>query len=141
MKKVVIAGGGTAGWVVAAALAQQFGPLLDITLVESDEIGTIGVGESTIPTMLAFHRLLGLDEREFMRATKASFKLGIAFENWGGIGDRYIHSFGQIGRSTWMGDFQHLWLQARRRGLRRRTRRLLLRAAGGRGGQIRDRRE
>jgi len=83
VKRVVIAGGGTAGWTVASVLAQQLGPLLEITLVESDEIGTVGVGEATIPTIRSFHALLGLDEREFMRATQASFKLGIAFENWG----------------------------------------------------------
>jgi tryptophan halogenase len=116
VKRVVIAGGGTAGWVAAAALARLLGPLLDITLVESDEIGTIGVGESTIPTARTFHHLLAIDERAFMRDTKSSFKLGIAFENWGAIGDRYIHSFGQIGKSTWMGDFQHLWLQAKAAG-------------------------
>jgi tryptophan halogenase len=116
VRRVVIAGGGTAGWVAAAALGRLLGPLLDITLVESDEIGTIGVGESTIPTARTFHHLLAIDEREFMRDTQSSFKLGIAFENWGGIGDRYIHSFGQIGKSTWMGDFQHLWLQAKAAG-------------------------
>lgn len=116
VKRVVIAGGGTAGWVAAAALGRLLGPLLDITLVESDEIGTIGVGESTIPTARTFHHLLAIDEREFMRDTQSSFKLGIAFENWGAIGDRYIHSFGQIGKSTWMGDFQHLWLQAKAAG-------------------------
>ncbi|MEO9130830.1 MAG: tryptophan 7-halogenase, partial [Sphingomonas sp.] len=87
VKKVVIAGGGTAGWIAAAALVKQLGPLLDITLVESDEIATIGVGESTIPTVRAFHSLLGIDEREFMRATQSSFKLGIAFEDWSAIGD------------------------------------------------------
>jgi tryptophan halogenase len=116
VRKVVITGGGTAGWVTAAALAQQFGQLLDITLVESEEIGTVGVGEATFPSILAFHRLLELDEREFMRAAKASFKLGIQFENWGGLGDRYMHAFGTIGRSTWMGDFQHFWLAAREDG-------------------------
>jgi len=116
VRRVVIAGGGTAGWVVAAALGRLLGPLLDIVLVESDEIGTIGVGESTIPTARTFHHLLAIDEREFMRDTQSSFKLGIAFESWGAIGDRYIHSFGQIGKSTWMGDFQHLWLQARAAG-------------------------
>jgi tryptophan halogenase len=116
VKRVVIAGGGTAGWIAAAALSRHLGPLLDITLVESDEIGTVGVGESTIPTARTFHRLLGLDERGFMRAAKASFKLGITFENWGGIGDRYIHSFGQVGHSTWMGGFQHLWMQAAAQG-------------------------
>ncbi|MGN6123309.1 MAG: tryptophan 7-halogenase, partial [Sphingomonas oligoaromativorans] len=116
VKRVVIAGGGTAGWIAAAALSRHLGPLLDITLVESDEIGTVGVGESTIPTARTFHRLLGLDERGFMRAAKASFKLGVTFENWGGIGDRYIHSFGQVGHSTWMGGFQHLWMQAAAQG-------------------------
>ena len=113
VKKVVIAGGGTAGWIAAATLSSQLGSLLDITLVESDQIGTIGVGEATIPTHTAFHRLIGIDEKEFMRATRATFKLGIAFENWGQLGDRYIHSFGKIGRSTWMGDFQHMWHYAK----------------------------
>jgi tryptophan halogenase len=116
VKKVVITGGGTAGWVTAASLAKHFGELLDIVLVESEEIGTVGVGEATFPSILAFHRLLELDEREFMRASKATFKLGISFENWGTLGDRYIHAFGTIGRSTWMGDFQHYWLAAQEAG-------------------------
>ena len=117
VKKVVIAGGGTAGWVVAAALSKMLGPLLEVTLVESEEIGTVGVGESTIPTARTFHSLLGIDEQEFMRETQSSFKLGIAFENWAGIGDRYVHSFGTVGKSTWMADFQHIWLQARSMGV------------------------
>ena len=118
VQRVVIAGGGTAGWIAAAALVKQLGPLLDITLVESEEIGTVGVGESTIPTSRAFHNFLGIDEQAFMRATQASFKLGISFENWGRDGERYFHSFGTIGRaSTWMGEFHHLWLHARERGL------------------------
>ncbi len=116
IKRVVIAGGGTAGWLAAAVLSRQLGMILDITLVESEEIGTIGVGEATIPTMRAFQSLLGVDEREFMRATKASFKLGIAFEGWTRPGDRYVHSFGTVGKSTWMGDFQHFWLEAKARG-------------------------
>lgn len=117
VKRVVIAGGGTAGWLAAAVLVRQLSALIEITLVESDEIGTVGVGESTIPTVKAFHRLLGLDEQEFMSATQSSFKLGISFENWARDGDRYFHSFGELGRSTWMGGFQHFWLQARAAGM------------------------
>lgn len=116
IKRVVIAGGGTAGWVAAAALSKHLGPLLDIVLIESDEIGTVGVGEATIPTIRTFHRFLEIDERDFMRATQATFKLGIAFENWARRGDRYIHSFGRVGQSIWMGDFQHMWLRARAEG-------------------------
>lgn len=116
VRKVVIAGGGTAGWIAAATLSSQLGSLLDITLVESDDIGTVGVGEATIPTQKAFHRLIGVDEQEFMRATRASFKLGISFENWGELGSQYIHSFGKVGRSSWMGDFQHMWEYARSQG-------------------------
>jgi len=113
IKRVVIAGGGTAGWVVAAALGKLLGRLLEVTLVESDEIGTVGVGESTIPTVRSFHHFLGIDEREFMRETQSSFKLGISFEDWARIGDRYFHAFGTVGRSTWMTEFHHMWLQAR----------------------------
>lgn len=117
VQKVVIAGGGTAGWTVAAALVKNLGLLIQITLVESDMIGTVGVGESTIPTARRFHELLGLDEREVVRATQASFKLGISFENWTRDGERYFHSFGTLGRSTWMADFQHMWLAARKMGV------------------------
>ncbi|WP_066525827.1 tryptophan halogenase family protein [Erythrobacter sp. CCH5-A1] len=117
VRKVVIAGGGTAGWTVAAALVKNLGPLIEIVLVESDAIGTVGVGESTIPTARRFHELLGLDEAQFLRATGASFKLGISFENWTREGERYFHSFGVTGRSTWMADFQHMWLEARALGV------------------------
>lgn len=116
IRRVVIAGGGTAGWTVAAALAQQLGQILDITLVESEDIGTVGVGEATIPTIRSFHSLLGIDEREFMSATQATFKLGIAFENWARNGDRYIHAFGDIGKTTWMGGFHNMWLMAKAAG-------------------------
>ena len=116
VSKVVIAGGGTAGWLAAAALGRQLGDLLDIVLVESDEIGTVGVGEATIPPMRVFHRLLRIDEQAFMRATSATFKLGIHFEDWGRIGDRYIHSFGKTGKETWLGDFHHFWLHGRTKG-------------------------
>jgi tryptophan 7-halogenase len=115
--RVVIAGGGTAGWVAAAALVKQLGPLLDITLVESDEIGTVGVGESTIPTSRSFHGLLGIDEAVFMREARASFKLGIQFEGWARPGDRYFHAFGTIGtKPSWMADFHHFWLEAKAKG-------------------------
>jgi tryptophan halogenase len=113
VRRVVVAGGGTAGWIAAFALAKQLGGLIDITLVESDEIGTVGVGESTIPTSRTFHQYMGVDEREFVHATQSTFKLGISFENWGAEGDRYIHSFGTLGRGTWMADFHHFWLEAR----------------------------
>lgn len=116
IKRVVIAGGGTAGWVTAAALVKHLGALIDITLVESDAIGTVGVGESTIPTARTFHQFLGINEPIFVSATRASFKLGIEFENWRHIGDRYFHSFGSVGRSVLTADFQHFWLEARRQG-------------------------
>jgi len=117
IKRVVIAGGGTAGWITAYALVKQLGGLLDIMLVESDEIGTVGVGESTIPTARTFHQYMGIDEADFVRATGSTFKLGISFEDWAREGDRYTHSFGTIGRSTWMVDFHHFWLHARELGI------------------------
>jgi tryptophan 7-halogenase len=116
VKKVVIAGGGTAGWITAAALSQQLGQLIDITLVESEEIGTVGVGESTGPPMGVFHKLLGIDEQEFMRSVAATFKLAIWFENWGQVGDRYIHPFGRHGKPTWLAEFHHFWLHGLRKG-------------------------
>jgi tryptophan halogenase len=90
--------------------------LLDITLIESDEIGTVGVGEATIPPMRNFHRLMNIDEQEFMRETQATFKLGIEFDNWGDIGDSYIHSFGEIGQRSWMAEFHEFWLEAQAQG-------------------------
>ncbi|BFM07936.1 tryptophan 7-halogenase [Halioxenophilus aromaticivorans] len=114
--KVIIAGGGTAGWLTAYALAKRLGSLLDITLVESDQIGTVGVGEATIPTMRSFHQLMEIDEREFMRATQATFKLGIEFNNWGGVGESYVHSFGAIGQTTWLTEFHQYWLAANAQG-------------------------
>jgi tryptophan halogenase len=98
------------------ALARQLGRLVEVTLVESEAIGTVGVGEATIPTVRAFHELMRIDERAFMAATQASFKLGIAFDDWGRVGDRYIHSFGTMGTRTWMADFHHFWLEARSQG-------------------------
>src|ERR1700761_3573615 len=120
VRRVVIAGGGTAGWMTAACLGKTLGKGLDIRLVESDEIGTVGVGEATIPTLLTFHNLAGVDEREFMAATQATFKLGIRFEGWRDVGEDYIHSFGTTGTDHWTAGFQHFWLKGRDRRLARR---------------------
>lgn len=117
IRKVVIAGGGTAGWVTAAALSHQFHGLIDVTLVESDAIGIVGVGESTIPPIRTFNRFLQIDEQEFMRATAATFKLGIQFEHWRKRGESYIHPFGMTGKSTWAVEFHHFWLHSLTRGM------------------------
>ena len=101
IRRVVIAGGGTAGWMAAAAVSKLLGKSLDIVLVESEEIGTVGVGEATIPTLTTFHRLLEIDEREFMAASQATIKLGISFEHWRTEQHRYIHSFGSTGQDHW----------------------------------------
>lgn len=114
--KVVVAGGGTAGWLTAYSLVTRLGKVLDITLVESDQIGTVGVGEATIPTMRSFHRLVGIDEQEFMAATQATFKLGIQFDNWAQQGDSYFHSFGEIGQRSWMAEFHEFWMEAKAQG-------------------------
>ncbi len=115
-RRIVIAGGGTAGWMAAAALARTMGSAIDLTLIESDSIGTIGVGESTIPPMATFNRLLGIGEAEFMRATQATFKLGIQFENWKVQGENYFHSFGITGRDHWTAGFQHFWMHGQTKG-------------------------
>jgi tryptophan halogenase len=116
IQKIVIAGGGTAGWMTAAALSHLVARKLDITLIESDAIGTVGVGEATIPTILTINRLLKIPEPEFIRETSATFKLGIQFENWTRPGDRYFHSFGDTGKGCWAGGFHHFWLRARQLG-------------------------
>ncbi|HET6592250.1 MAG TPA: tryptophan halogenase family protein [Xanthomonadales bacterium] len=116
IRKVVIAGGGTAGWMAAATVSKLLGKVVEVTLIESDEIGTVGVGEATIPPLITFHRLLDIKEQEFMAATQATFKLGISFENWRDVGEDYIHSFGVTGRDHWSAGFQHFWLKDRERG-------------------------
>ena len=98
VERVVIAGGGTAGWMAAAALSRLVGRKLSVTLVESEEIGTVGVGEATIPTILTINRLLRIPEPDFIKLTSGTFKLGIRFENWRTEGENYFHSFGDTGK-------------------------------------------
>lgn len=111
VREIVIVGGGTAGWMTAAALSRMLPQGKRLRLVESDQISTIGVGEATIPSIRAFNQLLNLDEDEFIRETQATFKLGIEFVNWGKQGDSYIHGFGQIGRDQVVAKFYQYWLK------------------------------
>lgn len=111
VSKLTIIGGGTAGWMAAAAFSKMLKGQVDVTIVESDDIPTVGVGEATIPPLQGFHRLLGVDENEFLNATNGTFKLGIDFIGWGGEDSHYFHSFGSTGKDFWAGDFQHIWLR------------------------------
>ncbi len=107
---IVIVGGGTAGWMAAAALSKlRAGRPVAITVVESEQIGTVGVGEATIPPFLDFNRLLDIDEREMLAEVGGSFKLGIQFVNWGRLGDSYIHPFGNYGYQMEGVSFHHVW--------------------------------
>ena len=113
IKTVVIVGGGTAGWMAAAVLAKAMGPQLAIRLIESDEIGVVGVGEATIPQIRLINQFLGLDEDEVLRQSQGTFKLGIQFNDWRRIGDSYLHAFGDIGLPLGMLAFHPYWLRAR----------------------------
>lgn len=113
IERVVVAGGGTAGWSAAAALSQAFKGTVNVTLVESEDIGTIGVGEATIPHMRTFNDTLGIDEDDFITKTQATFKLGIQFVDWGAVGERYFHAFGTHGADIEAIKFHQLWLKAK----------------------------
>ena len=116
IERIVIVGGGTAGWMTAALLAKALGGTARIELVESEEIGTIGVGEATIPQIRHINAFLGLDENEVMRAARATFKLGIQFNDWLRPGHSYIHAFSDIGLPQGGVPFQHYWLRERAQG-------------------------
>ncbi len=117
IKKIIILGGGTAGWMTAAFLARWLETVnIDVTLVESDQIGTIGVGEATIPNIRQFIKYLGIKEREFIKATNATFKLGIAFENWAQQGQSFFHPFGEYGVKIEDRPFYQTWWAAKRKG-------------------------
>jgi tryptophan halogenase len=109
INNVVIVGGGTAGWMTASLLAKTLGKVLNITLVESDAIGIVGVGEATIPPIINFNSAVGINEKDFLKATQGTIKLGIEFNNWHQQGDSYMHAFGSIGKKFPFCDFHHFW--------------------------------
>ncbi|MCW0451602.1 tryptophan 7-halogenase [Xanthomonas sacchari] len=112
LRNLVIVGGGTAGWMAAAALARVLGPDYRITLIESEQIGIVGVGEATVPHIKAFNNLLGINEAEFVRHTQGSFKLGIEFADWQRPGTSYVHGFGtEIGHPLGLLPFQQYWFK------------------------------
>jgi len=113
---IVIVGGGTSGWMTAAALSKVLQGKYTIKVVESDEIGTIGVGEATIPMIQLFNKVLEIDEHEFLRQTQGTYKLAIEFVNWGRLGERYMHGFGVFGQDLWTVGFDQYWQRLHQQG-------------------------
>ncbi len=111
IRKIAIIGGGSAGWMTASALSNALQGSCEITLIESEEIGTIGVGEATIPPVKYFNAQLGIEEAEFMRETNATFKLGIEFIDWSKCGKSYFHPFGQYGAEFDQTPFYQYWMR------------------------------
>ncbi|MDL2354347.1 MAG: tryptophan 7-halogenase [Pseudomonadota bacterium] len=109
--RVVVVGGGSAGWMAAAALATYLGKQASVRLIESEEIGIVGVGEASVPHIRRFNDMLGIDEAEFVKRTQGTIKLGIQFQDWSRIGDSYLHGFGVIGRSLGPLPFHQFWLK------------------------------
>lgn len=117
INRIVIVGGGTAGWMAAAALSRlKSDNPVDIILIESEQIGTVGVGEATIPPFVLFNRMLEIDEQELLSQVKGTFKLGIQFVNWGNQGDSYFHPFGNYGYEIDGVPFHNVWLKYRMAG-------------------------
>lgn len=119
IKKVVIAGGGTAGWMTASLLKKVLGQQVDVELVESEDIGIVGVGEATIPPIQTFNQFLGIDEKDFLRETNGTIKLAIKFENWRVEGESYFHTFGAPGANLGFCNFQHYWMRAHQHGMQK----------------------
>ena len=117
VKNIVIVGGGTAGWMAAASFSKLLGKSISVTLIESDEISTVGVGEATVPPLILLNRYLEINEQEFLSFVKGSIKLGISFENWKNVNEDYFHMFGNAGKDTWAASFQHFWLRGKELGV------------------------